>query len=43
LARGKSYSVVVAAHGYLPLSTDTLTIDDKTKNPLAIPLEMNKD
>ena len=43
LPRGNTYSVIVRAAGYLPLSTDALTFDDKTKNPLVMQLEMNKD
>ncbi len=43
LTRGTAYSVLVIAHGYLTLSTDSLTIDDKTKNPLVLSFEMNKD
>jgi hypothetical protein len=43
LPRGESYSVIVIANGYLPVTTDSLTIDDKTKSPLDLTIELNRD
>jgi hypothetical protein len=43
LPRGESYSVIVIANGYLPISTDNLKIDDKTKSPLVLTIELNRD
>ena len=37
------YSVIVVARGYLPVLTDTLSITDKTKSPLVINIELNRD
>ncbi|MBX3083652.1 MAG: trypsin-like peptidase domain-containing protein [Anaerolineae bacterium] len=44
LARdSRPYSMIVLAQGYLPLSSDNITIDDKTANPLVLRMELNKD
>jgi hypothetical protein len=43
LPRGQSYSFLVVAQGYLPVSTDGLRIDDRTKNPFVLTIELNRD
>jgi hypothetical protein len=37
------YTVIVVARGYLPVLTDTLAITDRTKSPLIINIELNRD
>ena len=39
----KSYSIIVLARGYLPITTDGLLITDKTKGPLVLQIEMSRD
>jgi hypothetical protein len=35
--------MIVLAEGYLPLGTDTLTVDETTPSPIVLRLELNKD
>jgi Trypsin-like peptidase domain/Carboxypeptidase regulatory-like domain len=37
------YSIVVVARGYLPVMTDGMAINAKTKNPLILNVELNRD
>src|SRR5450432_1675213 len=37
------YSVVIIAQGFLPISTDGITITDKTKSPMIFNIQMNRD
>lgn len=39
----QTYSLIILARGYLPVTTDSLTIDDKTKSPVILNIEMNRD
>lgn len=39
----RPYSMIVLAEGYLPLGTDTLTVDETTPSPIVLRLELNKD
>ncbi len=44
LARGKdAYSIIVIARGYLPVATDGLRVDDTTKSPMVLNIELNRD
>jgi S1-C subfamily serine protease len=43
LPRGQTYNLLVVGRGYLPLATDGLRIDDRTKNPLVLSIDLNKD
>ncbi|MCC7447285.1 MAG: trypsin-like peptidase domain-containing protein [Anaerolineae bacterium] len=38
-----TYSVIVLARGYLPMSTDGLRVDEKTVSPVILNIEMNRD
>lgn len=38
-----TYSVIVLARGYLPMSTDGLRINEKTQSPVVLNLELNRD
>jgi S1-C subfamily serine protease len=43
LPRDDTYSIIVIAQGYLPVSTDGLKIDEKTPSPLILNIELNRD
>jgi S1-C subfamily serine protease len=43
LPRNETYNMLVVARGYLPLSTDGVELDDTTKNPFILNIELNKD
>jgi hypothetical protein len=43
LPRGESYSLIIIAKGYLPLSTDTLEVNINTDSPIILRMELNSD
>lgn len=43
LPRNETYNMMVVARGYLPLSTDGIKLDNSTKNPFILTIELNKD
>jgi putative serine protease PepD len=43
LVSERPYSVLVLAQGYLPLTTDTLTVNEDTVSPIVLRLALNKD
>jgi hypothetical protein len=38
-----AYSAIIAADGYLPISADGITVDDKTENPLNMVIHLTHD
>lgn len=43
LPRNETYNMLVVARGYLPLTTDGIKLDNTTKNPFILTIELNKD
>lgn len=43
LPRNQTYNMLVVAQGYLPMSADGVKLDNATKNPFVLKIELNRD